>query len=126
MFSNLSPDIIESETTNSNLERGRLLYQNGHVSDFKMLGNDLVLAKVKGHKIYNVLLEYKDDNYKAYCNCLYEPKGQCKHQVAVKFILKDILEEQPFENEKNMHVMQPAKLYRYFLKYLYKIRYRFY
>ena len=68
-------ETIESDTTNSNLERGRVLYQKGCVKNLNFVTENLVLAKVKGHKTYKVLIEYKENVYNAYCNCLYEPKG---------------------------------------------------
>ena len=54
-------------------------------------------------------------------------KGQCKHQVAVKFNLMDVLDSK--ENistlENHNHRYFPLKLYIYILKNYYKIKYRF-
>jgi len=121
MLHNLSLNIIEHGTTNSNLERGRQLFQNGHVKSLRILGPDLVSARVRGNKLYKVLLEYKNDTFKTYCDCLYKPEGQCKHQVAVKLSLLDIINNPSFKKQQTTEKTTPLKLYYLFLKHIYKI-----
>ena len=116
----LSLDFVESETTNSNLERGRLLYQGGFVSDLKILGKNLVVANVKGNKIYRVFLEYKNDNFNAFCNCLYEPKGNCKHLVAVKYSLLDLINKKNWDEAKKNKISFHLTLFHLFQKQKYK------
>ena len=120
MLDNISLDIIEHGTTNSNLERGRQLFQNGYVKDLKIIGPDLISARVTGTKLYKVLLEYKNNSFNTYCNCLYRPEGQCKHQVAVKLYLLDIV-NQPSFKKRQTETYLSQKLYHLFLKFLYKI-----
>jgi len=121
----LSLEIIESDITNSNLERGRQLYHRGFVKEFKIIDNDFVLAKVQSNKTYKVFLEYVDNDYKAYCNCLYEPKGKCKHQVAVKYTLMDVFNSQSHETKKQSTTIMHLKVYNSFLKKIYKLKYKF-
>ena len=114
-------ELEQKRWTNSNLERGRQLFQNGHVKDLRILSPDFVSARVKGNKLYKVLLEYKNDTFKTYCDCLYKPEGQCKHQVAVKLTLLDIINNPSFNKQKATDKITPLKLYHLFLKYFYKI-----
>ena len=124
MLHNLSLDTIEHQTTNSNFERGRLLYQKGGVVEFKFIGSDFVSARVSGHKLYHVFLEYKNNTYKAYCNCLYEPKGQCKHQVAVKYFLLNTMADQKTNSSEKPFSFIPLGLYHFLLKNYYKLTVR--
>ena len=120
MLPELSLDIIESETTNSNLERGRLLYHKGFVSDLKILSKNLVVAYVKGNKTYRVFLEYKNDNLNAFCNCLYEPKGYCKHLVAVKFSLLDLIKKKNWDEAKKNKISFQLTLFHLFQNQKYR------
>jgi len=117
----LSLDFIGSDTTNSNLERGKLLYQKGLVSDLKILGKNLVVANVKGNKVYRVFLEYKNDNFNAFCNCLYEPKGHCKHLIAVKYSLLDLIKRKNWDEAKKNKISFHLTLFHLFQKQKLKI-----
>jgi uncharacterized Zn finger protein len=124
MLDNLSFDIIEHGTTNSNFERGRQLFQNGHVKNLRILGPNFVSARVKGNKLYKVLLEYKNDSIKTYCDCLYRPEGQCKHQVAVKLSLLDIIKNSSLKKQKTTEKITPLRIYHMFIKNIYKFAIR--
>ena len=85
----LTLERIETQTTSSNLERGKSYFYSGQVNDFKITNDRFIQAIVNGSKNYRVFLEINDNSYKAYCNCPYDSKGYCKHQVAVKFALME-------------------------------------
>ncbi|KAA3615638.1 MAG: hypothetical protein D8M58_15700 [Calditrichaeota bacterium] len=89
----LTLDKIETQTTSSNLERGKIYFRAGHVNDFKITNNRFVEAIVTGNKSYKVFLEIKDNEYEAFCSCPYKSKGYCKHQVAVKLALMKVPEQ---------------------------------
>ena len=119
----LTTDLIESGTTNSNLERGRQLFQNGYVSGLKIINNKFIVAKVQGNRVYHVLLEPHNKHYKAFCSCPYKPKGQCKHQVAVKYSFMS------WSKKKNTTVAEKEKIarskfYDSMFKYTYLLRHR--
>lgn len=122
----LTYETIEANTTSSNFERGRLIYHRGQVKFFKIINDLFVIAKVKGTKTYKVYLEYIDDTYKAYCSCLYLPKGQCKHQVAVKFTLMEFLKDKNRKPENKTNTKLFSKPLTFLLKEFYKLKYKYF
>ncbi len=86
-MTDLSLETIETETTNSNLERGRSYFYSGQVKDIRIINDHFIQATVNGHKNYRVFIEMVAAGYKSYCTCPYNSKGNCKHAVAVKLAL---------------------------------------
>jgi len=82
-MSNLDMESIENFTTNSNLERGKLYYNRGQISEINIYNNHLITAKVNGENNYFVYLEAYKKTHRSGCSCPYNSKGHCKHMVAV-------------------------------------------
>ena len=82
-------DSLEKTTTSSNLERGKLYFNQDKVEKFTLINNRFVSATVSGSKEYRVFMKIKEHPIESFCSCPYKSKGNCKHLVAVILALID-------------------------------------
>ena len=85
-------DELQERTSNKTFEKGMALFQQGKVSQVKVL-EDRIYAKVTETEGYDVELVGDDDDIECYCDC---PESQfeevCKHAVATAFYVVALLE----------------------------------
>lgn len=75
--------------------RGYAYYEDGHVTDFEQKSGHRYGATVVGTDMYivEIKLDEQGNILYSYCDCPYDMGPICKHEVAVYFHLKDLLEE---------------------------------
>ncbi len=83
---------LEKHIDNKILERGIDYYEIGCVIDLVELKNGKWSAKVEGTEVYNVTVEIENKEITgSFCDCPYDMGPVCKHEVAVYFELKDMI-----------------------------------
>jgi uncharacterized Zn finger protein len=115
---------IEKLTTSSNLERGKSYYYSGQVKEIKNYNGRFIEAIVEGTKTYRLVLKRHNKVDHLYCNCPYDSKGYCKHQVALKFALMETpekMEQISLPQKKEQALYYIKRLLILFSKIRYKL-----
>ncbi len=73
---------IRSLATGSSYDRGCLYFQQGRVI-LQSIGDDFVMARVRGRRMYSVSISRHGGRTSFRCTCPYNRAGYCKHVVAV-------------------------------------------
>lgn len=80
-------DGVLSKYSNAILNRGRNIYKEGSVVDAYAIDIETACFSVKGTIDYTVVIRIQNDSVKLECNCPYF--GDCKHEVAALYFLKE-------------------------------------
>ncbi|HAG08366.1 MAG TPA: hypothetical protein DCK87_02185, partial [Desulfotomaculum sp.] len=86
---------FEEHIANKILDRGWDYFQNDNISSLVKEDENSYIAIVEGTDDYTVEVEIDGDNNIAYssCNCPYDMGPLCKHEVAVFYALRQMLEQ---------------------------------
>ncbi len=83
---NVDEEVIQNRCTDAVFERGQNYHQEGHIQQIERF-DDLVTAAVQGSKLYDITVEFTNNDIDTRCTCPYDGPGDCKHVVAVLFDL---------------------------------------
>lgn len=90
IMNNLDEGFLEQNTTNSNLIRGKILFNSSAVRSVMNINQRFFFAHVRsGRNSYAVFLENHGDTWHGSCSCTYKSSGLCKHTIAALFTLMD-------------------------------------
>jgi hypothetical protein len=100
-------DTFEKRIDSTILSRGRSSYRENSVLSLEMTSSNHYKAKVRGTRLYEVTVTLDDDREgeDSSCTCPYDWGEHCKHQVAVMYALRHLL-----DNNKHTMVERPEEV----------------
>ena len=86
---------FENHINGTILDRGYDYYTNGNVIETYSQGDNAYIFKVQGSGAYEVIVKLDDQGeiVTSHCDCPYDFGPICKHQVAVYYVLSDIMND---------------------------------
>jgi uncharacterized Zn finger protein len=98
---NIDEATIQRRCTDAVFERGVNYRDEGRIQRLDRF-DDLVTATVQGSNLYDVTVEFGEEDLETRCTCPYDGSGDCKHVVAV---LLDVAASPPRDESEDIETV---------------------